>query len=169
MGLFATCSKDGTANLYRTSPAYIIRSFKQPDGNPLKRVFISESPLACLIMLSHNLKDLTSFSINGRFLASYEDFRNIENPIIVTDSNFNDKLVYGNTTGKLVFTKLPYFDDIEIKPCLYKQTVTPLAVTPDKRMLLFFQDGLWCIGDFVTNIKKEPKEFKNIMGFIKRV
>jgi len=50
MGIFATWSKDGTANLYRISPAYIIRSFEQPDGYSLGKVFISESPLASLIM-----------------------------------------------------------------------------------------------------------------------
>jgi hypothetical protein len=50
MGIFATCSKDATVNLYTISPPYILRSFKQPDGYPLSRVLISEAPLASIIM-----------------------------------------------------------------------------------------------------------------------
>jgi len=95
-----------------------------------------------------DLKHLTSFSINGAQLSSYQDFLNIENPIIAADPNFNDKLIYGTTTGKLVSIKLPYFDNQEIKPWLDKQTVSPLAMTPDSRLLLFFQNGLWWIGNF---------------------
>ena len=50
MGVFATWSKDGTANLYTISPAYILRSFKQRDCQPLSRILISETPLASIII-----------------------------------------------------------------------------------------------------------------------
>jgi len=113
-----------------------------------------------------DMKYLTSFSINGRYLSSYEDFRMIENPMIVEDEHFTDKIVYGNTTGNIVFLKLPYFDEQKAKLCLGKNSVMPLALSPDRRILIFYQDGLCCIGDFVTNIKKEGKEFKNIIGLI---
>lgn len=49
MGVFATWSKDGTANLYTLNPAFILRSFRNPQDIPLARVYISEAPLAALI------------------------------------------------------------------------------------------------------------------------
>ena len=66
-------------------------------------------------IVTQDIKNLTSFSINGRYLSSHNDLRNIENPLIVTDKNFNDRIVYGNSTGKLVFANLPYFNDQEVK------------------------------------------------------
>ncbi|CAI2372614.1 unnamed protein product [Moneuplotes crassus] len=111
MGVFATCSKDGTANLYvlsatrdpsaKGSKCYILRTFKQPDNLPLSKVLISESPLASIILLTEDLKCMSSFSINGKYLSTYEDITMIENPMVIPDENFNDKLIYGNTTGKL--------------------------------------------------------------------
>lgn len=50
MGVFATCSKDETVNLYTISPPYILRSFKHPESGPLGEVLISETPLASIIM-----------------------------------------------------------------------------------------------------------------------
>lgn len=50
MGVFATCSKDATVNLYTIDPPYILRTFKQPCETPLSRVLISETPLASIIM-----------------------------------------------------------------------------------------------------------------------
>jgi hypothetical protein len=49
---------------------------------------------------------------------------------------------------------------------LEKSSVYPLMVTPDKRLLIYYNLGLWWMGDFVTNIPPEGSEFKNIMGLI---
>lgn len=54
MGIFATWSKDGTANLYTLSPCFILRSFRNPQNQPLSRVYISEAPLAALITCKQN-------------------------------------------------------------------------------------------------------------------
>jgi hypothetical protein len=93
-------------------------------------------------IVAQDLKHLDSFSINGKYLTSLEDTKEILNPLIVTDSHFAERLVYGNVTGKLIIVKLPYFDQQEVKPCLEKSSVYPLMVTPDKRLLIYYNLGL---------------------------
>jgi hypothetical protein len=62
------------------------------------------------------MKKLHSFSINGKYLAEYSDTREIINPLLITDLEFNERIVYGTCTGKLIVVKLPYFDGVEEKP-----------------------------------------------------
>lgn len=85
---------------------------------------------------------MNSFSINGKYLAEFTDVREILNPMIVLDNRFNDRLIYGSTIGKLNILKLPYLNDQETKPGLEKSSAVPLAVTPDRRVLIYHNLGL---------------------------
>lgn len=88
------------------------------------------------------MKRMDSFSINGKHLADVEDPKEIINPMILVDKHFCERLVYGNLVGKLMTVRLPYFDQQNIQHCLEKSSVTPLALTPDRRVLIYFNLGL---------------------------
>ena len=110
---------------------------------------------------------MDSFSINGKHLKEIKENKEVLNPLIVLDKNFTEHLVYGSPLiGKLTIVRLPYFDQQDIIPWLEKWTVTPLAVTPDRRVLIYFNLGLCWMGDFVTHVASEKKD-KGIISFIK--
>lgn len=111
---------------------------------------------------------MDSFSINGKYLKTIEDSKEFLNPIIFVDKKFHSRMVYGNVIGKVTIVKLPYFDQPDVKPWIEKSSVTPLLITPDKRNLIYFNLGLWWIGDFKTNIPSENKESKGIIDLMIR-
>ena len=111
---------------------------------------------------------MDSFSINGKHLKAIEDSKEFLNPIVFLDKAFNSRIVYGNVIGKLTILKLPYFNDPDVKPWMEKSSATPLLITPDRRSLIYFNLGLWCIGDYTTNIPSDNKESKGIIDLVIR-
>ena len=94
--------------------------------------------------------------------------KEILNPLILVDPDFKERLVYGTTNGKIIIAKLPYFTDIFEKSCIEKRSSVPLMLTPDRRVLVFYHTGPCFMGDWVTNIPQEGKEFPNLIGLIRR-
>lgn len=84
---------------------------------------------------------MDSFSINGKHLTTFEDSKEILNPIII-DRKHGERMVFGNVIGKLTIVKLPYFEQPDVKPGIEKSSAIPLCVTPDKRVLIYFNLGL---------------------------
>ena len=56
----------------------------------------------------------------------------------MVDRNFNERLIYGNTSGKICVLKLPYLNDPEIKPALEVSSAVPLSITPDRKALIYY-------------------------------
>lgn len=109
MGLYITSSLDGTANLYNWWNDKLIRTFKHPNLTPILSIILTETPLPAVCFYSREDHMWHSFSINGHLLEKdREESSHIISPIIVKDSHFMDKLVYGNQNGLIFVRSLPF-------------------------------------------------------------
>ena len=109
MNLFLTSSYDGSANLYNLWTCKIIRSFSHPNLTAIHSGVITQNPLAGIALYSREDHMWHSFSINGSFLDKQrEECSHIVQPLIVKDSYFMDKLVYGTERGYIVMRSLPH-------------------------------------------------------------
>ena len=68
MGMYITCSFDGTANLYNLWSDKIYRSFKHPKLAPIHSVVLNQTPLPAIAFFSREDHYWYSFSLNGHFL-----------------------------------------------------------------------------------------------------
>lgn len=73
MQYFASCSEDGTANLYNMWRLEILRCFEHPELNPLSTVVLSNQPLPCVAVFSATDRTWLSFSINGQNLKELDE------------------------------------------------------------------------------------------------
>lgn len=93
-------------------------------------------------MITEDHKTASTFSINGKYLTSFTDDKEIINPMIMEDDHFNEKLIYGNLTGKINIQKLPYLNEPNTISGIDKSSAIPLAVTPDRRVLIYYNNGI---------------------------
>ena len=113
-------------------------------------VFLSSSPLPCLVFYISSLKIFKSYTINGEFISEIQETDNsslIKSPIIFSDLYFLDYLIYGTDDG---FIKMRKFPDMSLFNS-FKQSdneIVTLELSPDKRYCY-----AWSKGDIITVVK----------------
>ena len=163
LNLFADCAYDGFVNIYSLPKCNLVRSiYVDPNTENGKFyidfVFLSAQPLASVSVYSNEAGNFKSFSINGKELAIQGNSErmtldNDENgekiklngmisPIMFTDSNFNDYLVYILNNKYVFINKFPTMNIIGyIYPSLNNYAhLTNLCVSTDLRYIYIYDE-----------------------------
>ena len=132
---FATASRNGYINLYKVPKYEMINSFRITNDDRIKYVFLSNSPLICLIAYLEYAAKFVSIAINnGKVISELVEEHDIRSPIIVKDSGFFDYLIYISNMSRVVVSQLPELTKIEIIPINFELSL--LSFIPDFNLLL---------------------------------
>ena len=123
--LFADCSYDGYINIYTFPKIRLINSLyindEKMNKNEIDYVFLSSQPLPVIVLYSNKKCLFKIYNINGHeLICEYNDLALLKekelplynndsmiNPIIFTDYNFNDYLVYIFKYKYILIRKFP--------------------------------------------------------------
>ena len=100
LNLFAIASLDGFVNLYTSPLCKLVRSIRIPinkeDNGKIKYIFLSESSLPSIIVVTEDNKEcqIFSYSINGKYLASLKEDKTFNCPLKIKDLNSYEYLAY---------------------------------------------------------------------------
>jgi hypothetical protein len=153
--MFATSSHDGTVNLYNLHSIELLRSFKHPTMAPIYSVVLAQNPLAVCAFFSREDHLWNAYSINGKLLTDLkkigqtgshqelahmtklltEECSHVVSAIVVKDSFFMDKLVYGTEKGHIMLRSLPTLTRFRRLLASNNHPVLTISVSPDRRFL----------------------------------
>ncbi|CAG9328520.1 unnamed protein product [Blepharisma stoltei] len=135
---FASCSLDGTCNIYSLTKGRLLRVINIANNIPISIVKFSTSAPAKVILFSSEENMFYSYAVNGAQLhRNNERCKFVNSPMIVKDMNFRDFLIYGTESGDIV---IRYAGTLEV---LRRFTlsggipVISLIATRDLKFLLF--------------------------------
>ena len=156
LNLWISASIDGIINLY-TFPAFkLVRSKKIKSENKIEFAFLSASTLPSIIVIASdnkNLKEIYSYSINGKLLEHIKDLNSILSPIIVKDINFNEYLIYiSKDNNSIIIRNLPFLTLHNTISGFEK--ISKLCINEDNRLLYAINDE----NEQVYIIKDDPKQ-----------
>ena len=168
LNMFAVSSKDGFINLHILPSFNLVRAFclnkNKKENNLLyaDKIFLSSSPLACITLYISSKKMFQSFTINGEFICEVNETDNsskIKSPIVYTNSNFQDILIYGTNDGFVKIRKFPemtILHSIEVFP---GEEINTISLSPDKKLCFVWgeQDSIAVLKDSDIN-KSNNKE-----------
>ena len=112
LNMFSTSSINGNINLYTWPLCKLVRSIKMDISDEYKEkcknIFLSESSLACIIIImeKENFDEFYSYSINGQFLISAKEQKNMSNIIKFKNLNSYEYLAYC-IDGEIKIRNLP--------------------------------------------------------------
>ena len=112
LNLFCTSSIDGFVNLYTLPLCKLVRSIKLPikekDNGQCNYVFLSESSLPSIIMITEDEKQciIYSYSINGKYLSNCIEDKSLICPLKIKNLNSYEYLVY-YANGQVNIRNLP--------------------------------------------------------------
>ena len=149
LNMFAVSSKDGFVNIHILPSFNLVRSISlnvnekedkdEKENNSIlyaDNIFLSSSPLACITLYITSKRLFKSYTINGEFICevkeSDESYK-IKSPIVYTNNNFQDILIYGTNDGFIKIRKFPdmiLINSIEIFP---GNEINCICITQDKR------------------------------------
>ena len=159
--LFADCAHDGYAHIYSLPKCKLIHSI-YIDSFSLDYVFLSAQPLAAIVLYSNKTYNFKCFSINGYELIQYnrnDDLdlikkkTNIEieikedgmiSPKIITDSQFNDYLLYLFNKQFVLINKFPSMDNIVlISPfsSINEEQLSLVTISNDLRYIYIYEEN----------------------------
>ena len=146
LNMFAISSKNGVINLYTLPSFKLVRiiCLNKKNENEKKNklyannIFLSSSPLPCITLYIKSKKLFKSFTINGEFICEINETDNsykIKNPIIYTNNNFQDILLYGTNDGFIKFRKFPEMTLINSIKIFPGEEINTICLTPNKKYL----------------------------------
>ena len=109
LNIWGSASYDGYINIYTFPSNKKITSIKvDSNGIYADYLFIISSPLPSLVIHCKNNSCVYSYSLIGKLICKeYENNSEIFSPLIITESNFGEILMYGNDKGKICMRYLP--------------------------------------------------------------
>ena len=109
LNIWGSASYDGYINIYTFPSNKKITSIKvDSNGIYADYLFIISSPLPSLVYHCKNNCCFYSYSLIGKLICKeYEKNSEIFSPLIITESNFGEILMYGNDKGKIYMRYLP--------------------------------------------------------------
>lgn len=135
--LFASCSLDGTCNLYSLRKGRLVRVINLPNNLPAAMVKFSTAQPAKVVVFSLAQSQVFTYSVNGAELCRAQDkFKWVSCAVVVKDLLRRDFLVYGTDTGDIV---IRYAGNLELVRRIALTAAAPvlsLMMTSDLRFLL---------------------------------
>ena len=143
LNILATISSDKTCNLYTYPELKLFRVLSLHQLNSLDNIFISNMPLASIIIYSKEDSMFYAFTINGSFILKKKNmFKEIYNPKISKDVYGRDYLIYGTKYKVIVIARLPLFtkeECIEIKNDNYNFPIKSLELREESEIIYFWR------------------------------
>ena len=155
LNLWISASVDGIINLYTMPGFNLVRSLKLKNGNKIEYAFLSTSSLPSIIIMTDTkkMKEIYSYSINGKLLECIKDLNSILSPIIVKDINFNEYLIYiSKDNNSIIIRNLPFLTLHNTISGFEK--ISELCINEDNRLLYAINDE----NEQVYIIKDDPKQ-----------
>ena len=162
LNLFADCAYDGFVNIYSFPKSVLLRSIyimpKINDYFNLDYVFLSAQPLPSIVLYSNDTNTFKIFSLNGRELKykvsnekanqnlNPDDNEKIKtrmiSPIIFTDSQFNDYLLYILNNKTVFVHKFPSMEVIIFISPLPKDDIylTNVCISNDLKSIYVYDE-----------------------------
>ena len=163
LNIFADCSIDGYINIYTLSSYNnfrIINSIYISNNFIPNFIFLSAQPLPCVVLYSNELCKFKCYSINGNELTTTESDNNlmsnkfneyyVENeqnmisPLIYTDAQFNDYLIYIFKKKYVLIREFPSMKiRIPFNPTLdnHNEELCSLSISEDKKYLYVLEQN----------------------------
>ena len=189
LNLFADCSNDGFAHIYTLPKCKLVHSIYIESNTPNNYfsndyIFLSAQPLASISIYSNKTYNFKCYSINGNELIDYnKDFddklikdykselleeQGMSSPIIFTDSQFNDYLLYILNKKYILIKKFPFMENIAlINPSQnINEKINNISISNDLKYLYAYEEinnKIYIINNKKhesLQINKENKEIK---------
>lgn len=137
MHLFASCSLDGTCNLYSLRKGRLIRVINLPFNTPCSMIKFSNAPPAKIIVFTAGQSTVYTYSVNGAELCRVQDkYKWVSCALVVKNLMKKDFLVYGTDTGEIVIRQTGNLELITRVSLASAAPVLTLMLTSDLRFLL---------------------------------
>ena len=143
LNMFAVSSRDGFINLHILPSFNLVRTIylnlnikEEKSFLHADNIFLSNSPLACITLYISSKKIFKSYTINGEFICEIkesDDSYKIKSPIIYTNNNFQDILIYGTNDGFIKIRKFPEMTLINSVEVFPENEINMICLSPDKK------------------------------------
>ena len=143
LNMFAVSSRDGFINLHILPSFNLVRTIylnlnikEEKSFLHADNIFLSNSPLACITIYISSKKIFKSYTINGEFICEIKesnDSYKIKSPIIYTNNNFQDILIYGTNDGFIKIRKFPEMTLINSVEVFPENEINMICLSPDKK------------------------------------
>ena len=154
LNMFCLGSKDGFINLYILPSCELVRTIylnNKSDNNIIidneifaNNLFLSNYPLPCITAFISSKKLFISYTINGKLINKINECDNsykLKNPIIYTNNNFQDILIYGTNDGFIKIRKFPEMILINSISIFPNKEINSLCLSHDKKFCYVWNEG----------------------------
>jgi len=163
LNMFGVSSKDGFINLHILPSHKLVRTIylnKNKNDNIktllyADNIFLSSSPLACIVLYIKSKSLFMSFTINGELICEInesEDNSIIKSSLIYMNNHFQDILIYGTNKGFIKIRKFPemtLINSIEVFP---NKEINSICLSHDKKYCFA------CSSDNIIAVIKEKSD-----------
>ena len=160
--LCATSSVDGYIMIFTLPEFCLVRSIqtskKVSDADISEEefifadnIFLSSSPIPCLITFISIKQLFTIYNINGKYIGEVEeseDTKRLNSPIIFKNLEFQDFLIYGTDDGYIKIRSFPNMQIINMIKPFEGQEIKTLEISHDKRYCF-----AWSYGNKIVIVK----------------
>ena len=181
LNMFATSSLDGYINMHILPSFDLVRSIKISVANKnffygnyddefyyANNIFLSSCPLPCVTTFISSKRLFRTYTINGEFVEDAQEIDNsnyIKCPIIFSDLNFQEYLIYGTDDGRIKIRSFPKMDLINnVNPYGCNEIIS-MDISPDKKYCyVWIKDNfIIVIKDFyIDDDEDEKKKFEKL-------
>ena len=163
LNMFGVSSKDGFIDLHILPSHKLVRTIYLNKNKKDKiktllyadNIFLSSSPLACIVLYIKSKSLFMSFTINGELICEInesEDNSIIKSSLIYTNNHFQDILIYGTNKGFIKIRKFPemtLINSIEVFP---NKEINSICLSHDKKYCFA------CSSDNIIAVIKEKSD-----------
>ena len=106
-------------------------------------VFLSSSPLSCIVIFISSKKVFRTYTINGELINEIEEkeFSKIYSPIVYKNMNFFEYLIYGTNNGLIQIRSFPKMELINSFILSDNTEIKTLSLSNDKRFCYTWEGG----------------------------
>ena len=126
-------------------------------------VFLSSCPLPCVTTFISSKRLFRTYTINGEFVEDAQETNNsnyIKSPIVFSDLNFQEYLIYGTDDGRIKIRNFPKMDLINNVSPYECNEIISMDISPDKKYCyLWIKDNyIIVIKDFYVDTNEDGKK-----------
>ena len=154
LNLWLSATLNGFVNIYTIPSFKLVRSIKTK-AKHLEYAFLSTSSLPSILILNANnkIREIFSYSINGKFLKYEKEEDSLLNPIIIKDSYFNEYLAYiCKNNNSIIIRNLPFLNIQTIIKNM--ESISCIGVSEDLKILYAISSE----DDQIYVVKDDPKQ-----------